>query len=179
MDGVIGVVTCFAGEFIPKNWAACNGQTLQIAPNQALFAILGTSFGGNGTSTFNLPDLRGRTPVSPGSEPGTSTYTLGEKAGSETVSLNASQTPIHTHDPTTIQLALQANTDDGIDPSSNLGYPSRFTGAYATASDSTMLSPDYTAVIQNNAGSQPVNICSPYLVVNYMICLAGLFPTRG
>ncbi|MEO8406452.1 MAG: tail fiber protein [Chitinophagaceae bacterium] len=178
MDGVIGVVTCFAGNFAPKNWTTCDGQTLSIAQNQALFAILGNSFGGDGVTTFNLPDLRGRTPVSPG-QSGGSAYALGQKAGSETTTLQANNVPTHTHDPTTMQISLAASSDDGIDPNSNLGFASRFTGAYAPTADTKMLDPNYNAVIQNNAGSQPINICSPYLVVNYIICLNGLFPTKN
>src|SRR4051812_15498079 len=87
----------FAGNFAPRGWAFCNGQILPIAQNAALFSILGTTYGGNGTTTFGLPDLRGRVPVHQGQGPGLSQYDLGEQTGSEGVTLTINQVPVHTH----------------------------------------------------------------------------------
>jgi microcystin-dependent protein len=176
MEGVIGVVTCFAGAFIPKNWMACNGQSLSIPNNKPLFTIIGNAFGGDGVSTFNLPDLRGRTPVSPGVGQG-SNYKQGQPAGAETLIVTANQLPEHTHSGS-ITVQLQANSQDGIDPNSTGGYPSRFTGAYSTTANCAMAPPP-TFPQCGPAGSQPANTCSPYQVINYIICIAGVFPTRN
>ena len=176
MDGVIGVVTCFAGTFIPRNWMACNGQLLSIANNKPLFSIIGNAFGGDGTSTFNLPDLRGRTPVSPGVSTGIK-YKQGMTAGSETLTITSNQLPAHTHTGA-VTVQLQANTADGIDPNSTNGYPSRFTGAYSPTANCTMSSPP-EFLQAGPAGSQPADICSPFLVINYIICINGIFPSRN
>ena len=177
MDGVIGVVTCFAGSFVPKNWMACNGQQLSVSKNKALFAILGNVFGGDGISTFNLPDLRGRTPVSPGKGTGLQSYSLGQAAGSETVTITSNMLPAHTHSGNaTVQ--LQANTSDGIDPGSNSGYPSRFTGAYSPTANCNM-APPTTFFEVLSPGNVPADICSPFQVINYVICISGVFPSRN
>jgi microcystin-dependent protein len=181
MEGVIGVVTGFAADFAPRNWAFCNGQTLPIASNQALFSILGTTYGGNGVSTFNLPDLRGRQPVSAGQGPGLSNYVLGQAAGTENAALTGSNLPPHNHNGA-ILLSLPSNSDDGIDPSPATGYPSLFTGAYNTTATAgaTMQPPVYSGVVIGNAmSSQGVDIRSPFLVINYVICLYGIFPSRN
>ena len=178
MEGTIAVVTNFAADFAPKNWAFCNGQSLPISTNQALFSLLGTTYGGNGVNNFNLPDLRGRTAVSAGQGPGLSNYTLGQQSGIEAVTLLPGNLPPHLHDGG-INLQLQASMDDGIDPSANGGYPSRFTGAYATAANGTMQNPTYATTIGNAGGSQPADIRSPYLGMNYIICLMGVFPSRN
>lgn len=177
MDDVIGVVICFAGPFIPKNWLPCDGRQLPIASSyQVLFDVIGNAFGGDGKTTFNLPDLRGRTPVSPGAS-GVSKYKLGIPAGSETILLTGSQLPQHTHTGT-VTVAMQGNTADGIDASSNLGFPGRFTGAYATTADCTM-NRTQTNFVVLPPGNEPVNMCSPYLVLNYIICFSGIFPSKG
>src|SRR5262245_2640068 len=97
MEGVMGYTTLFAGNFAPKNWAFCQGQLLSIATNTALFSILGTTYGGNGTTNFGLPDLRGRAVVGAGTGPGLSSYSLGEQGGSENGFMGATQLPIHAH----------------------------------------------------------------------------------
>jgi microcystin-dependent protein len=178
MQGVIGVITCFASNFAPRFWAFCNGQLLQISQNTALFSILGTTYGGNGQTTFALPDLRGRVPVSQGQGPGLSNYFLGQVSGTETVTLLTQNLPPHVHTgPANFQ--LQASSDDGADPTPNDGFPSRFTGAYAAATNASMLAPDYTGTINNAGASQPVPIRSPFLGMNYIICLTGVFPSRN
>src|SRR5689334_22706995 len=115
MEGVYGVVTCFAGNFAPRNWATCDGQILSISQNTALFSILGTTYGGNGQTTFALPDLRGRAPISSGQGPGLTNYSLGESLGSETTTLTISNLPAHNHNgQATVQ--LKADSEDGVDP---------------------------------------------------------------
>src|SRR5688500_15190919 len=97
MEGTIGEIRLFAGNFAPRSWAFCSGQILSIAQNTALFSILGTTYGGNGQTTFALPDLRGRVPLSPGQGPGLPNYTLGQMSGETTHTLTQSEMPTHNH----------------------------------------------------------------------------------
>jgi len=179
MQGTMAVVTCFAADFAPKYWALCNGQILSIAQNQALFSLLGTTYGGNGTTTFALPDLRGRTVVSQGAGPGLANYSLGQKAGAETTTLIASNIPSHQHvGPSNFY--LQADNLPGGDGSAEYNFPANFNNAYApnpTASVN-MLEPAYTGVI-NPIGAQPLPILMSYLAINYIICMQGIFPSRN
>lgn len=178
MDEVMGVVVCFAGSYVPRGWASCDGQLLAINQNQALFSLLGTTYGGDGRTTFRLPDMRGRTAVSAG-QFRLHNYSLGETAGSESLRLDFSQIPAHTHDGD-ITLHLAANSGPGIDPTVNDGYPAEYTAAYATSGDSTMLAPEYSNVAIVNAGAGiPVNTRSPFLVISYIICIQGIYPSRG
>jgi len=177
MTHFIGMVVCFAGQYFPRTWLPCNGQSVLISKYPNLYKVLGTTYGGNGTTTFNLPDLRGRTAVSAGRS-SFHNYTLGEQAGAESVTLNTSHIPAHTHDGS-ITLRLSANTDPGIDTVVNDGFPSDYTGAYATTGSSTMLEPDFKDVTIGNTGSGlPVNTRSPYLAITYMICVEGILPPR-
>ncbi len=179
MQGTMAVVTCFAADFAPKYWALCNGQILAIAQNQALFSLLGTTYGGNGETTFALPDLRGRTVVSQGSGPGLSPYNLGQMAGSETVTLIASNIPSHQHvGPSNFY--LQADNLPGGDGNVEYNFPANFNNAYAPlpTANVNMLEPTYTGTI-NPSGAQPLPILMPYLAINYIICLQGIFPSRN
>lgn len=176
MTPVIGVIVCFAGPFVPRDWASCDGQSLLISKNALLFKLLGTTYGGNGTTTFNLPDMRGRTAVSSG-QSGSHNYSLGESAGTETLTLTTDHMPLHTHNGT-VSLKPGARTDIGIDPTANDGYPSEFTHAYAKSGDKFMVEPAYTGVMHEAGAGKPVNIRSPYLVISYIICLKGIFPAR-
>ncbi len=178
MDGVIGVVTTFAGNFAPRNWATCDGQLMSIALNTALFSILGTTYGGNGTTTFGLPDLRGRVPISQGQGPGLPNYSLGERAGTPTATLLLNNLPVHNHNgPITFQ--QQVSSEDGTDSTPNGAYAARFTGAYGTSANTAMLAPTYAGTIANAGGSQPFSIMPPYLALTYIICLFGVFPSRN
>jgi len=178
MDEVMAVVVCFAGSYAPRGWAFCSGQILAISTNQALFSLLGTTYGGDGRTTFRLPDLRGRTVVSAGQSPYRN-YTLGQSAGAESVTLDASHIPSHTHDGN-ITLQLPANSGPGIDPTVNSGFPSDYTGAYSTSGNSTMQAPEYKNAAIANAGSgTPVITRSPYLVMNHIICMEGVYPSRN
>ena len=173
----IGSVVLFAGNFAPRGWALCNGQILPIAQNQALFSILGTTYGGNGMNTFALPDLRGRAPVSAGQGPGLSPRTLGEAGGNETVTLNTSQMPSHNH-------AVACHSGSGDQSVPNGHYPAaaaqnREDGVYvdtqyATTKDTTMAA---DAVLPSG-GSQPHDNMPPFLAMNYIIALEGIFPSR-
>lgn len=178
MEGVMAVVTCFAGSFAPKTWQFCNGQILSIATNQALFALIGTTYGGNGVTTFALPDLRGRTPISTGQEPGLPLIVAGEMTGTEHITLIVQNLAPHNHNGAAVH-SLPANTDPGIDPTPNTGYPSSFTGAFGApaSANATMIAPNVTIGITGN--SAPVDIRTPYLAINYVICVQGIFPSRN
>lgn len=180
MDSVLAAILCFAGNFAPKGWALCNGQLLAISTNQALFSLLGTTYGGDGRTTFALPDLRGRTPVGTGQGPGLSNYTLGEKIGAETVTLISANVPVHQHVGNT-NFYLQCDSQPGADPGVEFAYPANFTSGYATSptANTTMLAPAYTGTINPAGGGLPVPILEPYLVLNFIIALQGIFPSRN
>ncbi len=151
--------------FPPKGWALCNGQFLPINQNQALFALLGTTYGGNGQTTFALPNLRGRVPVHEGSG-----HTLGEAAGSTSVTVNIQQLPTHLH-------ALMASTNTGStqDAAGNvLGQVA--SRLYTDPNALTTLSPSSVTSV---GGSQPHNNMMPYLVLNFIIALQGIFPSQN
>lgn len=177
MEGIMGVVVCFAGSYIPRDWQSCDGQSLSITTYPLLFKLLGTRYGGDGVTTFMLPDLGGRTAVSAGQSPAYN-YRLGEPAGAASVTLGINNLPIHTHSGE-ITLYLGANSSPGSESTVNDGVPADFTGAYATSGDSTMLMPDYQVAIQPAGSGDPVNIRSPYLVITHIICVKGIFPSRS
>lgn len=178
MNGVIGVVMCFTGSYVPRDWASCDGQILLISEHPLLFKILGTAYGGNGVTTFCLPDLRGRTALSAGQAP-FHNYELGASAGNTSVILLPSNMPAHTHNGV-IQLKLPAFEDDGIDPTVNEGYPSPFPGAYAASGERDMAEPHYEVVDNGNTSAgKPIPTRSPFLVLTYIICLKGIFPSRS
>ncbi len=180
MEGTMAVVTCFAADFAPKNWAYCNGQILAISTNTALFSLLGTTYGGNGVNTFALPDLRGRTQISPGNGAGLPSYALGQTDGTETVSLNLSNLPAHAHNGP-ISLKLQADNTNADQTAPDFNYPSLCAGQYGTSGNNASMSAPTvkTVTVGASGNSIPVQILDPYLVVNYVICQYGIFPSRN
>jgi microcystin-dependent protein len=184
MNFYLGQIVLFAGDFAPKNFLTCSGQTLSIAQNQALFAILGTTYGGNGVSTFQLPDLRGSVMVSPGQGPGRSNYTLGQAGGTENVTLTINNLPSHTHVVTAATVTVNASDGraDATSPNGAALAQQSQTPVYASASDGTKMSTKaatLTVTVNPAGGNQPVPILSPYLTLNYCICTSGLFPSRN
>ena len=172
-EAYIGSIVLFAGNFAPRGWAFCQGQLLSISTNTALFSILGTTYGGNGQTTFALPDLRGRVPIGPGQGPGLTPVTLGQQAGSESVTLTVSQMPAHNH-----SVACDAAAADNAVPTNNYpGNPGSLSGAtlYGPTPTATMA----PAMISAAGGSQPFSVQQPYLGLNYIICLEGIFPSRN
>jgi microcystin-dependent protein len=169
----IGEIRMFGFNFPPRGWALCNGQNLSIAQNTALFSLLGTTYGGNGTTTFALPDLRGRVPIHFGQGPGLSNYTQGEMAGAETNTLLVGNMPAHSH-----ALNARGGTGDQAGPAGAL-FARDAAGQSAVYSSQ---SPDGTTMhaqtIGASGGSQPFGIRQPYLVVNFSIALEGIFPPR-
>lgn len=182
MEGTIGEIRMFAGNFAPRTWAFCQNQIISIAQNTALFSILGTTYGGNGQTTFALPDFRGRIAVGTGQGPGLSNMTLGQMAGTPTVTLTTNNMPAHNHG-ITGSVTMQANNDStGLtDDATNarLGLPTSpniFTKAVDTLVP--MAPAVSTLQVGVNGGSQPFSIMPPYLGMNYIICMFGIFPSR-
>lgn len=181
MDNFIGQIILFAGNFDIKSYASCNGQLMSIAQNTALFSILGTTYGGDGRTTFALPDLRGRAPISQGQGPGLSNYTLGQVGGSETTTLITQNMPAHTH---ALTLSAQVNVSD-LNATSDEPAGSFLTTTsnnfYASSGKPGQnlggVSASGTASIAGN--NQPFNNMAPYLVLSYQICLYGIFPSRN
>ena len=174
-DPFLGEIRLVGFTFAPQGWALCDGQLLSIAQNTALFSLLGTTYGGNGQTTFALPDLRGRVPIHPGQGPGLSNYVLGEQSGSENVTLNTSQLPGHNH-----PLASSNQQGSSSDPSGffpavlNEPTGSIAVNGYLASSNST-LNP---AAIGVTGGNQPHSNIQPFLCVNFIICLQGIYPSR-
>jgi microcystin-dependent protein len=169
-DPFLGEIRMFGGNFAPLGWALCNGQLLPISQNSALFSLLGTTFGGNGQTTFGLPDLRGRVPVHAGQGPGLSSYNPGENGGVENVTLITTQMPAHNH-----TLNATNNDADNSHPQNNI-----LAGASAsiyTASAPT--GPMSQQAIGLSGGGQPHQNLQPFLCINFIIALQGIYPSRN
>jgi microcystin-dependent protein len=170
-DPFVAEIRIFPFNFAPRGWAWCNGQLLPISQNTALFSLLGTNYGGDGQSTFALPNLQGSAPMHPGQGPGLSLHLLGESGGSETVTLLESEIPAHSH-------ALMAhNVPANVTaPSVNVGL-SRSAGgfAYGPSNNLVVMSPQ---TLGPSGGSQPHNNMMPYLTFYFNIALQGVFPPR-
>ena len=180
MEGVIGYVTCFAGNFAPKNWAFCQGQIINIASNTALFSILGTVYGGNGTTTFGLPDLQGRAVVGVGQGPGLSQYSLGQVGGSTTVTINQTQMPAHVHQ-VVAQITPKASDTGSSATPANSVYATASNGSpsFASAPTTSMQGFNAALTMSSSGGNQPFSIQHPVMGMNYIVCLRGVFPARN
>jgi microcystin-dependent protein len=178
MEGTIGYIKMFAGNFAPKNWSYCQGQIISIASNTALFSILGTTFGGNGQTTFALPDLQGRVPIGQGQGPGLSNIALGQKAGSNSVTLSANNLPQHIHGLSAAQIKVN-NIGDASSPVG--GVLGNSPGNYGEGfGNNQFLAAGSLSGTTDNAGSSlPLTILNPYLGMNYVICQFGIFPSRN
>jgi len=173
----LGEIRMFAGNFNPRGWAFCSGQLLPIAQNDALYALLGTTYGGDGQNTFGLPDMLGRLPINQGQGPGLSTYVLGQKAGTETVTLTQQQMPGHSH-------AFFATTATGSQPApTNTSFPATLIGTatlYAIPGTSQLVQGAMNAnSITAVGGNQSHNNLMPSLAINFIIALEGVFPSRN
>lgn len=171
MNPYLGMIIMFGGNFAINGWAFCQGQILSIAQNTALFSLLGTTYGGNGQTTFALPDLRGRTPVGIGQGPGLSGIDLGQVAGSETITLLVNNLPAHNHPLPGSSLAGNANLPTGAVPANSGNLDKEY---------STDLSaPVAMQPTGASGGGQPFGIRNPYLGMNFQIALQGIFPSRN
>lgn len=170
-DPFVAEIRIFPFNFAPKGWAFCNGQLLPISQNTALFSLLGTTYGGDGKSTFSLPDMQGNAPMHPGQGPGLSQHFLGEAGGTETVTLLESEMPTHSH-------SLMASVQEaGSRLPANETFASGVGGIaqYAAPGALTPLSP---SAVTPSGGSAPHNNMQPYLTLNFNIALQGVFPPR-
>jgi microcystin-dependent protein len=203
-DPFLGEIRMVGFNFNPQGWALCNGQLMSIAQNSALFALLGTTFGGDGVTTFGLPDYRGRGPVGMGSGPGLTPINQGEVSGSENVTILQTQMPTHTHTAQSSAFAASLTGPINIPASTNgttqaapatttvlgpIAAGGRPGSIYATTAADTTLAPFNTTVtgqltpsnpvIGSTGGSQPIPIRNPYLGTNFIIALNGVFPSRS
>jgi len=200
MEGTIGEIRVFAANFAPKNWASCEGQLLPISRNTALFSILGVQYGGDGKTTFALPDLRGRTALGVGQGPGLSTYTIGERTGTENVTLLTPEMPMHSHE-ATAQVGTvtatgtlygvnspggQANPGGnfigednaaGATPYAASGTPVAMNAGSVTVTDVVVPPPSVT--VGPTGSTSPHPNMQPSLAMYYIICMYGVFPARN
>lgn len=165
----IGEIRLFAGNFAPAGWMFCAGQTLPISEYDVLFNLIGTTYGGDGQETFMLPDLRGRVPVHQGTGPGLSTKVLAETGGVESVTLTTNQIPQHNH-----QLIASSEVGNQAGPASNLLAGSASVALYNENAPEPELA---NSAVANAGGSQPHENLQPYLCINYIIALFGIYPT--
>ena len=169
----VAEIRIFAGNFAPRGWAFCDGQLLPVSQNTALFSLIGTTYGGDGRSTTALPDLQGRAAMHPGRGPGLTDRRLGQKGGTDTVTLSEAQMPNHSH-------TLRATTSRGGVGSPNNNSLNRSGGEMAYQTDVTSnLGSLNTKVLPNTGGSQAHNNMQPYLTMNFIIALQGLYPSRS
>jgi microcystin-dependent protein len=169
-DRFLGSIIIVPFNFPPKGFVFCNGQLLAINTNQALFALLGTTYGGDGRTTFALPDLRGRAPIHQGQGPGLQNYSEGQRGGEENVTLSVSQMPNHTH----VAMASTAPANTGAVGGTSWARPRVL--LYSASAPSTPMS---SATLLPAGGNQPHQNLKPFLVLNYAIALQGIFPSRN
>jgi microcystin-dependent protein len=165
----VGEIRMFAGNFAPAGWMFCEGQLLPISENETLFQLIGTTYGGDGEATFALPDLRGRLPIHQGQGPGTSNRQLAETGGSEEVTLTVQQLPIHTH-----PLLVNAGAGAANSPTNHVLASSPSIDLYRESSPSVQLAPTSVGPV---GGSQPHSNFQPYLCIDFIISLFGIFPS--
>ncbi|AKA68907.1 phage tail protein [Clostridium scatologenes] len=195
-DPFLGEIRAVGFNFAPMGWACCYGQQMTLAQNSALFSLFGIQFGGNGTTTFNLPDLRGRCIIGQGQGPGLSNMVMGQSAGRENTQLQVANMPLHNHTATisgtgAITFKMSGDQADSNDPTgamfAKVKSGTNFQNAYdKTPSTVITMSPDsatldtskLTASISNTGSGAAFSIMQPYLVLNYIIATQGLYPTR-
>ena len=173
-DPFVAEIRIFPFNFAPTGWAFCNGQIMPISQNTALFSLLGTTYGGDGRSTFALPNMQGNAPMHPGQGPGLSLHDLGETGGSDTVTLLESEIPGHSH----LMRAHNGDQADAQNPSPNTSLAQSANGfAYQSNSSQNLVSLNPSA-LTTAGGDQPHNNLMPYLTLNFCIALQGVFPPR-
>lgn len=165
----VGEIRMFAGNFAPRGWAFCDGQLLAVSQNDALFSLLGTIYGGDGRTTFGLPDLRGRIPIHAGTGPGLSSRRLGAKAGGENETLTTNQLPSHSH-----QLVASSQPAADLQPSGNL-LADTTVDIYVQENPNTDMA---AALVSNIGGSRSHTNLMPFLCIHFIIALFGIYPSR-
>jgi microcystin-dependent protein len=173
-DPFVAEIRIFPFNFAPRGWAWCDGQLLPISQNTALFSLLGTTYGGDGKSTFALPDLQGRAPMHPGQGPGLSLHDLGETGGSQTVTLLESEIPSHSHG-----LMASAVAGNRTNPAGNSIARTSGASPYIPANPAPTLVSLSDQALTPAGGDQPHNNMQPYLTLYFCVALQGVFPARG
>lgn len=177
MDPFIAQVMIFAGNFAPRGWALCEGQLLPIAQFTLLFSLVGTTYGGDGRTTFGLPDLRGRAPIGVGHGPGLSDYRWGQKGGSENTTLTTNNLPAHNH---AINAEVGVSTGNGTTDEPDGNVLAGTSGpTYAAAASANGKLGGVSARAASTGGGQSINNMQPYLAMYYIIALEGIFPSRS
>ena len=174
-DPFLAEIIMFAGNFAPRGWAKCDGTLLPIASYSAVFSLMGTMYGGDGRTTFALPDMRGRVPIHPGQGPGLSNYVQGPGGGAQNVTLTVNNLPAHSHSGT-----IKAKNGQPDETNPGGGYPSTLnnsTEGYADASNTTMAADAIQTV--NTGNGQSFSIVQPYCAVQFIVALQGIFPSRN
>lgn len=197
MEPFIAMIVLFGGNFAPRGWVFCSGQILSVAQNQALFSLLGTTYGGNGQTTFALPDLRGRFPLGTGQGPGLPAVNLGEMSGTPSTTLLITNMPAHNHVGTIASASVSQAATAGAGttntpgptvapaqlPTFGAGPTAQQIKGYGVPDSTTFLAPSTnvtgTVNIGIAGGSQPFSIMNPYLGMNYLIAIEGIFPSRN
>ena len=165
-----GEIKMFAGNFAPRGWAFCNGQLLAVNQNDALFSLFGTLYGGDGRTTFGLPDLRGRLPIHAGQGPGLPQYSLASKGGVENVTLTSNQLPVHTH------LVKGTNTAaNSTEPAGRVPASSTTIDEYVTSAPTVNFN---AAAVPEVGEKSPHNNLMPFLCINFIVALFGIYPSR-
>ena len=166
----VGEIRMFAGNFAPRGWAFCDGQLLAVSQNDALFSLLGTIYGGDGRTTFGLPDMRGRIPIHAGQGPGLSSRRLGAKSGAENVTLTTNQMPSHSHD---FNVTTKPASSDS--PAGHMLADMTPAALYTDKAPARVVA---TSAIANTGGAQHHSNLQPFLCVNFIIALFGIYPSR-
>ncbi len=178
----IAEITIFAGNFAPRGWAMCEGQLLPISQYTALFSLIGTIYGGDGRTTFSLPDLRGRLPVHPGNGPGLSSRRLGEKSGKENETITIQQLPSHNHLITgDVKVATSQNAATTTEGSGNVLAvgDSKLYNTGPVNNNEVLDGVEWDVTLQNTGGGQSHNNLQPYIAINFIIALQGIYPSRN
>ncbi|MGH2879620.1 MAG: phage tail protein [Solirubrobacteraceae bacterium] len=171
-DQYVGEIRLFGGNYTPAEWAPCDGRLLKIDEYQTLYALIGTTYGGDGQTTFALPDMRGRLPLSSGQAPGMSNYQLGQKGGVEAVTLAPTQYPAHSHH-------VRANTTLGAEPGPAGNLLASSAGIYMYHESAPTESLNQASISVSRGGAQPHENRQPSLGVSYIIALNGIYPSQG
>jgi len=179
MEGTIGEIRLFASTFAPRTWWYCDGSIIAIRSNTALFAILGNTYGGDGQTTFALPNLKGRTAIGAGQGAGLTYYPLGLATGTNSVTLSILNLAPHTH-AAAASVSMPGYGDEGNSPSPGNNILAALSGMYSSdPPDTPLKQANYTMQVGIAGANQPVPIMEPLLGMNYIICMTGIFPSRG
>lgn len=179
MEGTIAEIHMWAASFSPRNWLYCNGQIMSIAQNTAMFSLLGTTYGGNGQTTFAIPDLRSRVPVGTGQAPGLTNYQLGQVTGTETNTITAANIPAHTHALGGTAKMLTTNVAGNAPAPGGNYFANDGSTKYKSTGGGGTFKPATVALSLGASGGTPVNNIMPYTGISYIICQFGIFPSRN